>query len=168
MKDEVEEFLRRVAQLRQQAEGQAKAQPAAQPPSKKSGQRPPPRPATRSAPPPRPTLAPEVVDAELADDSDRVARRVAADLHGAEEIAEHVRHLGEQVDAAQGKMDAHLHQVFDHQLGQLKQTAQAALPPGDAPAGSTMSELMRLLRSPQSIRDAIILSEVLNRPEHLW
>src|SRR6478752_7148723 len=123
MKDDVEDFLRRVAQMRAAAEAQAKGQ-----------QRPPSKP----APQPAPTLPParlvpvreapgsirpveaEIVDAELAESGGRVARRVAKDLSGAEQIAEHTRRLGEEVDAADDKMQAHLHQVFDHQIGRLK------------------------------------------------
>src|SRR5262249_45824360 len=113
MKDEVEDFLRRVAQMRAQAEAQAKAQQqrAAPPKPPPKPQRPPPPqrlvPARQeSAPPP---LAPaEIVDAELAEKPDRVARQVAADLRGTERIAEHARHLGEDVDAADSKMQAHL------------------------------------------------------------
>src|SRR5690349_8684591 len=101
MKDEVEDFLRRVAQMRAQAEAQAKGQ-----------QRPQQRPAPPKPTPPPPRLAPapvvvepvpaEIVDAELADRSDRVGRRVAEDLRGTEQIADHTRQLGADVDAAQG------------------------------------------------------------------
>src|SRR5438552_18384683 len=130
MTDEVEDFLRRVAQMRAQAEAQAKGQqprPAVSAPRKQPVQPPTPPP----SPPPR--LVPEavvyaqpveaeVIDAELADSGDRVGRRVTEDLRGSAEIAEHARRLGEEVDAADNKMAAHLHQVFDHQIGHLKGT----------------------------------------------
>src|SRR5262245_1245446 len=133
MKDEVEEFLRRVAQMRQQAEAQGKGQ----------AQKPPPRPAPARQPaPPRPPqtlvqrpqsaltppLEAEVVDAELADTADRFEKRLRNDMRGTEQIVEHTRHLGEEVNAADNKMEAHLHQVFDHQLGRLKKSASEAAP----------------------------------------
>jgi len=166
MKDEVEDFLRRVAQMRAQAEAQAKGQ-----------QRPQPKQAPKPPPPPPPRLAPaplvvepvpaEIVDAELAESGDRVGRRVAQDLQGTEQIAEHTRRLGADVDAANDKMQAHLHQVFDHQLGRLKSTGGPTALVETARTGSELSldQIMRLLRSPGSVRDAIVMSEVLRRPE---
>jgi hypothetical protein len=165
MKDEVEDFLRRVAQMRAQAEAQAKGQ-----------QRPQPRPVPKTPPPPS-RLAPapvvvepvpvEIVDAELADRSDRVSRRVAEDLRGTDQIAEHTRRLGAEVDAVQDKMQAHLHQVFDHQLGRLKTSSgQEAAPTVEKPTSELSPDLVvRMLRSPGSIRDAIVMSEILRRPE---
>lgn len=171
MKDEVEEFLRRVAQMRAQAEAQARGQqqrPAPQRPPPKQPQKTPPQP--RLAPPPAPTSQQqpvEIVDAELADTADRFGQRVRSDLRGTEQIAEHTRHLGEQVDAADSKMQAHLQQVFDHKLGQLKSSGgPTALVTGEQTAAElSLEQIRRMLRSPQSIRDAIIMSEVLRRPE---
>src|SRR5438552_12943247 len=104
MKDEVEDFLRRVAQMRAQAEAQARGQ---QP--RPAPQRPPPKP-PRATPPARlvparqetviaEPLQAEIVDAELADTADRFGQRVRSDLRESEQIAEHTRHLGEEVDA---------------------------------------------------------------------
>ena len=172
MKDEVEDFLHRVAQMRAQAEAQAKGQqprPAPQkPPPKPPRQQPPARlvPARQEAAPLQPVQA-EVVEAELAENGNRVARQVATDLRGTEQIAEHVRHLGEEVDAADDKLKAHLHQVFDHQLGRLKKStleAGAAAYKEPAPEFS-LGQIMRLLRSSDSIRDAIVMSEILHRPD---
>jgi len=174
MKDEVEDFLRRVAQMRAQAEAQARQRSRQAPPQSQHPPRPP-----RQQPPqrlvpqaPDPAYAPPVpveviVDAELADNADRVARQVAADLRGTDQIAEHTRHLGEEVDAADTKMQAHLHQVFDHQLGRLKASGgETALVKADrSSAELSLDEIMRLLRSPGSIRDAIVMSEILRRPE---
>ena len=172
MKDEVEEFLRRVAQMRAQAEAQARGQqqrPAPQRPPQKQPQHPPQQ-ARLTQPPPPPTLQPqpvEIVDAELADTSDRLGQRVRSDLRGTEQIAEHTRQLGQEVDAADNKMQAHLHQVFDHKLGQLKSSGgPTALVTGEQTAAElSLEQIRRMLRSPQSIRDAIIMSEVLRRPE---
>jgi len=166
MKDEVEDFLRRVAQMRAQAEAQAKGQQRPQ------QQRPAPKP-----PPPPPRLAPapvvvepipaEIVDAELADRSDRMGRRVVEDLRGTDQIADHTRQLGADVDAAQDKMRAHLHQVFDHQLGRLKSSGGPTALVESARTSSELSldQIMQMLRSPGSVRDAIVMSEILRRPE---
>jgi len=170
MKDDVEEFLRRVAQMRAAAEAQAR------------GQRP--APSQQAAPPQAPPVtarlvpvreevvylkpaAPEVVEAEVADVGERVSRRVTDDMRGAAEIAEHTRRLGEEVHSADSKMQAHLHQVFDHRLGQLREMAaddkatSVEQPKGDSAAG----DFLKMLRSPNSIRDAIVMAEILRRPE---
>ena len=182
MRDEVEEFLKRVAQMRQAAEAQAKAQQ--QRPKPAAPQAPAPQrtvPAQRPVPPQRlvparqevayvePALA-EVVEPEEIDRTEGFSRRVANDLRGSAQIAEHTRRLGEEVDLADDKLAAHLHQVFDHDLGRLKKTASetAATPVAAAVSDVTVSELLKLLRSPNSIRDAIIMSEVLKRPDDRW
>jgi len=189
MKDEVEEFLRRVAQMRAQAEQQGKAQPPrqerqqpARQPRKPPAARPAPQPRSarplESRPPlgagprlgaglPTAPIDVEIVDAELADTADRFGQRIRSDLRETEQIAEHSRHLGEDVDAADSKMQAHLHQVFDHKLGQLKSSGgETALVTGDRTAAElSLEQIRRMLCSPQSIRDAIVMSEVLRRPE---
>ena len=177
MKDEVEDFLRRVAQMRAQAEAQAKGQqPAPPPPQKPPKQRaqrpqapqPPPRlvPERQLTAPFAPAVEPEVINAELAE-RDAVSQYVQRDIRGPQEIAEHTRMLGAEVDAADEKLEAHLHQVFDHQLGRLKKTASesAAGPPSKPVTEMSLEQIQRLLRSPSSIRDVIILTEILRRPE---
>lgn len=182
MKDEVEEFLRRVAQMRAQAEAQGKGQPPKPQQPRSAPQKQPPKP-PRTPPPParlvpaQPPLSQqpmsqqpmdvEIVAAELADKADRLGQRVRDDLRGTEQIAEHARRLGEEVDATDTKMQAHLHQVFDHKLGQLKSSGgETALVTADQTAGElSLVEIHRMLRSPASVRDAIIMSEILRRPE---
>lgn len=173
MKDEVEDFLRRVAQMRAQAEAQAKAQqqrqaprpPMPSPPPQQPGQ--PARPPKRQEPR-RPQLEPveaEIVTPELRQ-RDEVSRHVQQHLRGPDEIAQHARQLGHDVDLADDKLEAHLHQVFDHQLGQLAKTGDgAAGPQAQSAHDLSAGDILRLLRSPQSVRDALIMSEVFRRPE---
>jgi hypothetical protein len=180
MRDEVEEFLKRVAQMRAQAEAQAKAHQQQPTPQQQRAVPPQPPPPQRQEPrrlvPAREEIArlqpaeAEIVDAELAEKGDNVGRHVSQHLRGPQEIAEHTRHLGEEVDAADNKMAAHLHQVFDHQLGRLKKSAsESAATPHEKPAPEvTAGGIGSLLRSPQSIRDAIVMSEILRRPEERW
>ncbi len=175
MADEVEEFLRRVAQMRAQAEAQARGQQ--QRPKPQAAPPPPP------APPPPARLVParqevvylepaeaEIVDAELTEIGDNVGRHVTQHLSGTQQIAAHAQQLGYEVDLADDKLEARLHQVFDHQLGRLKSTASstAATPHASLAADVTVSEMLHMLRSPQSIRDAIVMAEVLRRPDDRW
>jgi hypothetical protein len=104
----------------------------------------------------------------LADTGDAVSRHVAEHLRGTEQIAEHTRHLGEEVDQADEKLESHLHQVFDHQVGRLKTTATdyAALAASDAKrTGFTAGSIAGMLLSPDNLRNAIILGEILKRPD---
>lgn len=123
------------------------------------------------APPPV-TLEAEVVEAELADQQDRLGRFVAQDLRGAQEIEAHTRQLGAVVDQADDKMEARLHQVFDHSVGQLKKQATDSIPKTQEGAEQgpalTSASIAELMRSPPAIRTAIILGEILHRPEERW
>lgn len=176
MPDEVEEFLRRVAQMRAQAQAKGEQRPAPPqqtPPKQKQPKQQRTKPPARLVPARQEAtslIAPaqaEVVEAELADNSGRVARLVARDLSGAEEIEEHTRRMGAEAAAANDKMQAHLHQVFDHQLGRLKSSSiETALVETERSAPQiSLDKIIQLLRSPGSIRDAIVMAEVLKRPE---
>jgi len=174
MRNEVEEFLKRVARMRAEVEAQARAgqqRPPAPAPAQPIAPSPPPPPSF-SPPPqnldyPSPVEA-EVVDAELAETGDAVARHVSQHMRGHEEIAEHTRHLGEEVDRADDKLEAHLHEVFDHQVGRLRKSATdfAAAAASDVKrTGFTAGSIAGMLLSPDNLRNAIILGEILKRPD---
>jgi len=174
-RDEVEEFLRRAAARR--AAAQQQQRPPAQPAGWSPPPSPPPQPQRRPASlsevvmlqPVQPVEA-EVVEAELAEQPDRLGRGVAQHMRGTQEIAEHTRHLGEEVDQADDKLQAHLHKVFDHKLGDLKKSTleAAAVSPSQASRDSALpgaASIAHLLVDPQNVRNAIILAEILRRPD---
>ena len=95
-----------------------------------------------------------------------------------EGIAEHVSHhldtkdvtsrasqLGAAVGQADDKLEARIHDKFDHDLSKIDDlptdAEEAGKPPGGKPVASEIAEM---LRDPKSIRQAVILSEILNRP----
>jgi hypothetical protein len=172
MRDEVEEFLRRAAQRRAQAE--AKRREQMQP------QAPPPQQPQRLAPIQRAPLREqqrdlepivEIIEAEEADAGSRMTSSVAQHLRGTTEISRHATGLGAEVDQADDRLEARIHKTFDHQLGSLKNTSTAApekvaMQTTEALAASM--NLTRLLSNAQTIRNGIILSEVLARPEQRW
>jgi hypothetical protein len=171
MKDEVEEFLRRAAARRAQAEAKRREQ---QQQAQQQAARPLPQ---RPAPIARPPLQPvaeevvEIIDAEEADTTSRFSSSVSQHMRGTTDIARHASSLGAEVDQADDKLEARLHRTFDHKLGQLKDTTTAATPQQikqAADPSSSAANMARLLANPQSIRNAIILSEILNRPEDRW
>ena len=117
----------------------------------------------------------EVVEAELAEIGDRVGRQVAQDMRGTEDIAAHTRQLGEEVDQADDKLEARLHEVFDHQLGRLKKSATdhaaqsaSASAAADRLSGFTAGSIADLLLKSENVRNAIILGEILKRPDERW
>ena len=67
-------------------------------------------------------------------------------------------------------MNERLHGVFDHSLGQLQEapsdTSSGAASPTEPPP--LAASLLAALSSPENIRQAIILNEVLQRPEGRW
>ncbi len=80
------------------------------------------------------------------------------------------------VDQADEKLEKHLHEAFDHQLGSLRaRYAASATKPTRTPAAAEIADaplaaagFAALLGSAQGARQAIILSEILARPEDRW
>lgn len=155
MARDIEEFLRKAAQRRaqaQQAANQARggppqgarAQPARQP-----------QPSSQRQPD---IVIGEVVEPVVVEESLR-SKLKDRDAHRASEVA-----------LADEKIAAHLHEKFEHHLGSLRHLADSSASTGEGPdpTNRTVDELVRMLRNPTSLRAAIIISEVLERPEHRW
>lgn len=70
-----------------------------------------------------------------------------------------------------GDVARHVHEVFDHGVGQLAPAAAArderSVPPQPVPTGG-IAEVLALVRSPAGIRQVLIARELLERPEHRW
>jgi hypothetical protein len=172
MAGDIEDFLRRAAKRR-----------AAQSP-----------PASRAPQPPPARLAPQAPQAiEYLGDDDVVDAYVVEQpgiLSGhdvADHVSQHINtsavgerlsHMGEEIDRADDRMEAHMHGYFEHKLGDLGAVTSRASDStlDDDNVGQSDSDTEKLtpfnirdlLGSPQSIRDAIILTEILGRPEDSW
>jgi hypothetical protein len=119
----------------------------------------------------------EVVQADDVSGED-VAKHVARHLDTSG-IVSHATHLGADIDQADDVMDAHLRDVFEHRLGDLpgrsiaakksvlddKKGQAKAQEPADKMPGIDVRDM---LKRPQDLRSAIILSEILRRPEYPW
>jgi len=181
LENEIEDFLRRAGRGGQQQPDQPQARPAAKPrPQRPPQARPaaqPLRTATRAEglqregqqrPPLRPTEPPAKTGPSL---GEGVARHVREHIE-AHPVSEHSRQLGRGIAQTDEKVEDHLHQIFDHSLGQLqkKQVFQDASEGTDASVWGTKqqsnraAELRQLLQDPQSLRNAIIITELFNRP----
>jgi hypothetical protein len=88
--------------------------------------------------------------------------------------------LGQEVAQSDDRLEARLSQTFGHQVGQLSgmtgETARKspeveASQPQDRLHGqpvTTAADLVALLRQPRGIQQAVLLHEILQRPEHRW
>ena len=168
MSDEIDDFIRRAAERRRQ-QGQAQRRAA----RSQQGQG---KPAQRARLPRPEVVDAEVVSAEVVDD---VAMHAGKPLDS-RGFDQRVAQLGEETAQADDRLEARLHQTFDHQKGRLQQTSSAspqatartatdmAASVTTAAANEVLLQLVGALRSPQHVRQAIILSDILQRPEHRW
>ena len=123
----------------------------------------------------------------------------AADIAGFEvssfgSVAEHVeKHLNtrefaerasqlvdEDIAKDDAEREAHLKEVFGHQVGRLADTSilptarqlsdRAAAKAGTAgaTAATAANTIAALLSNPENLKQAIVLNEILTRPEHRW
>jgi hypothetical protein len=97
--------------------------------------------------------------------------------------------LGDHVEVADSQMQQHVRNVFEHRIGSLADTTrqattsagsaaeaeqQAATATARDPVAASASaaasglDIAAVLRDPKSVRQAVVLSEILNRPEHRW
>jgi hypothetical protein len=173
--EEIGEFLRRAAQRR--------------------GPPPPARPAVIPAEviEPRPAT---VRPAGVPQSPDLVLQDVEPDGGVGQSVREHLGEprfnqlnpeLGKEVLEADEKMESHLHQVFDHRLSRLSSAPGPAAPAGTAgwalaapgsdaapesPASADQNplaaSLAAMLANPTTIRQAVLLQEILHRPEERW
>lgn len=170
MARDIEEFLRRAAerrnkQLKQKQGGQAGQQPVQQ-------RKPPVQQPSRVKQPPRRLV--------ISNDQVEVVRRETQDLRD-EDVTEHVRrhldvsditehasHLAENLEQADERLEDRLHEKFDHDLGSLKdrQPLEQIAPVVTRQRISHLAnDLIQMLKSPKSVRQAIIIAEVLRRPK---
>ena len=85
------------------------------------------------------------------------------------DIVEHTIQLGEDVYQREEVTDERVHQKFDHNLGQLKKEDISEPELVDHGSGKNdpknLGPLLKMLSHPTSLRQAIILKEIFDRPE---
>ncbi len=161
MADDLEAFLRQAAQRRAQRQTTA-PRPAAPARPPVSAPRHPHRAAPLTpAPPPQP-LPSKVVPAQVVPTAE--ASRVGTRVDTAE-FEQRAEHLGEEVGLADEHMEAHIAQKFDHQVGSLELGDSAQAGAGSSrPRLSMSADLVAMLKNPKTLRQAVLLSEILNPP----
>jgi hypothetical protein len=160
MAKDIEEFLKMAAQRRRESASNA---PASQPPPAQS--RPPVK--QQQKKPSKPPILVGDDDAEtISQRRESVAKHVQKHLDTSR-LKKHAEKLGEEVGRADDKIEARLHEKFDHQIGQLtgKEIASADSPRKSKASGTPKLSLLKMLAAPENIQQAIIMSEILKRPE---
>ena len=96
---------------------------------------------------------------------------------GQDSISSRDAHLGDAVEAVDERLEQHLEEVFDHEVGHLAHTEKldTSIAEGtDDPSWeeaeganepSSAQRIFQMLRSPEGVRDVFIASEILKRPE---
>ncbi len=85
-------------------------------------------------------------------------------------------HLADDIVRADQQMESHLQKAFGHRVGTLPDSAPKA---SATPATDSVPQVVEgispvaagvvaILADPKNIRQAIVLSEILERPEHRW
>jgi len=156
-KQEIEDFLRRAVEGRE-AKRPGPARTAQQPRRKPS------------APPPGPQPAKPARPEEPAPVGGSVVEHVKKYLDTSD-FSRRTAQLGEEVALADDKVDARLHDVFEHQLGQFDwRTPSEVEAAGGQPAATAAGAagIALLLANPENLRQAIVLNEILQRPAQRW
>ena len=164
----IEEFLRRAAERRKQAQqgGGQQRPPAQRPPA----QRQPPR-----QPPPRLTITEDDVvepPRKKTLSSTPLSTQESVDAHverylDVSDIVQHVEELGDDIEQADERMEAHLDDVFDHEVGQLSQNRKSVtdeIPQGKDNSSSIARDILKRLQNPKTVRQSIMIAEILKRP----
>jgi hypothetical protein len=151
MEDEIGEFLRRTAKRR----GPQAAQPA-----------------------PPPALEPVLVEPERAGPVGGQVDEHVKDFLNTGEFSRRTAQLGGEVAQADEQLGEHLHKVFDHDVSSLapkpgEVSAQPATAGGPAPDAATLpltaaAGFAALLSDMENVRQAIVINEILRRPEERW
>ena len=99
-----------------------------------------------------------------------VAEHVAERIGSSSQVfREEVADLGSRVIQADKQFDEQLERKFRHQLGTLEQTAAStAYETRAADTSSPAAQIAAMLASPEGVRQAIVVNEILRRPVDRW
>lgn len=167
MARDIEDFLRRAAERRQQKAGGGAPRPKpANPPRQPAQQQParqrPVEPTVVEA-----TIAPKRLVQKRRDPKPKlregsVADHVSSHINTSS-IGDHAERLGSRISAVHDQVDSRIHQNLDHDISKIDDSP--TITGLAAPATTNRAgDLRKVLSNPQSIRQAIMLAEILKRP----
>ena len=171
LESEIEAFLRKAAANKKG--GVKQNAPAASPPPMHPGQTP--RKQQRQETRRKGPLRPEPQEQQPFRKSESVGQHVQRHIRSGG-IGEREPHLAENLENADERIEEHLHEVFDHKLGNLTSTTETISQGTDArvwednqqETSDMANRLFDMLSSPQQVGAAIVLSEIIRRPEERW
>ncbi|MEX2115165.1 MAG: hypothetical protein WD845_18370 [Pirellulales bacterium] len=170
LNQEIEQFLKRAGQRRGESPQRERAATASE--SRPRAPRKPP------APQQRPSLRDEPIDVDVVplDEPRRDSVAASVERHmQSGSFAQRAEHLADDIVRADQEMEDHMQAAFGRRVGTLAGETPAASGPvtdvqtsvvTDAP--SPAAAFAQILRTPQGMREAVVLSEILARPEHRW
>ncbi|QDV57720.1 hypothetical protein [Rosistilla oblonga] len=152
MSDDIEAFLRRAAQRRKE-QAARKAAPTAKPRPQYTDSR-----AERKI---REQQVEEIVEPEIIEQADGFSQLSSRHLQA--------EHFAGGVGQADDKMDAHIQQVFDHQVSKLASEPADVSSQSQALAdGEIAKALIDMLQTSNGVQQAFLLREIIERPTHRW
>lgn len=87
------------------------------------------------------------------------------------QLAENAALMGSKIAQSDDRLQARLHEKFDHRLGKLegaKKAAAAEVAEMPAEFPSTAEAIAQMLSTPDGMRNAVVLNEILQRPIDRW
>jgi len=183
MARDIEEFLRKAAERRQQQKAGGSPQPQQPAPQQRTPQQPPVRkplsPENRPPERPLPSRVPVAKPVPVAepviviDQSDIIEEpRLSPNLKSSidtSSISRHADELGKGVKSVAGRVEDTVNRHLNHNVGKIDDTETITDDPSPkifgAKDNSAVKELRKLLASKKSVGQAIILSEILKRPD---
>ena len=85
------------------------------------------------------------------------------------DVSEHAEHLGERIQHADDVIARRIRSKFDHDVGHLDDLPSVqddSVPVVEEDQASKIAmDLLNMLSKPESVRQAILMSEILNRPD---
>ena len=166
LNEELNDFLRRAGDKRQAAPPPSPPPAGSQFPA--GAQRPPARPNPRK----QKKSAPPVLEAQVVEEPlSKRKMKSSINTRSLEQRAQALAHLNRPEQAREPKAQHRVSYRAGSLASEAKQDvavveSQASTPRAAAMSGA--SHLLELLASPQGVRDALVLGEILNRPEHRW
>jgi len=100
-------------------------------------------------------------------DPEPLAEQVARSVN-TERLAEQASRVGDEIVRGENKFESRVEGKFSHDLGTLKDTHREGAYEQRTYENLVAGRLASLLTSPEGIREAMILSEILNRPVDRW
>ncbi|MEM7453665.1 MAG: hypothetical protein AAF456_04845 [Planctomycetota bacterium] len=174
MARDIEDFLRRAAERRKQQQGGGGAQPPQQQQPRPA--QPGPAPPRQQQPPPRRLVIEEAQVYEQADVVEPIPQRPRSVISDhvrqyvdSSDIADHAEHLGERLSQTDERLEARLKRKFGRDLSRLDDRPSVQDPDAEIvvgrEVGSVARDLLELFQSPESMRQAILVSEIMKRPD---